>query len=225
MKAEWTEEKKSLGHLYVYEQLVQMDKSNQKKWKAIAIFSMGCLALSLITLCYSINLPKTVPLVIAVNDFGEAKYMGAANKLSYSGIRVPEKHIENVIKKFVDNKYSLSSDRIICKKNIESNFMFLTKEASAKYTQELQEKNPLNDFGKRIKIVEFESFLKLSDSSYQVDFSVTSNSMNFSDREKKVVRGVIQIQMMTPSKTELDFNPLGVYVKNYDFTELKRGFE
>ena len=101
--------------------------------------------------------------------------------------------------------------------------MFLTKEDSEKYKQELKEKNPLNDFGQRIKIVEFESFLKLSDSSYQVDFSVTSSSINFSDREKKVVRGVIQIQMMVPSKIEMDFNPLGIYVKNYDFTEIKTG--
>lgn len=223
MKSEWSSESKDLTHLYIYNQLKRMDKINEKKWKFVAIFSSLCLGLTLMLLAYTINLPKTVPLVIAVNDFGEAKYMGPADKLSYSGLIVPEKVIKNVIEKFVDNKYSLSSDRIICKKNIESNFMFLTKEASEKYKQELKEKNPLNDFGKRIKIVEFESFLKLSDSSYQVDFSVTSSSINFSDREKKVVRGVIQIQMMVPSKIEMDFNPLGIYVRNYDFTEIKTG--
>ena len=56
-----------------------------------------------------------------------------------------------------------------------------------------------------------------------MDFSVTSSSMNFSDREKKFVRGVIQIQMMVPSEKERDFNPMGIYIKNYDFTEIKTG--
>ena len=223
MKSEWGSENKELTHLYIYEQLKRMDRINEKKWKFVAIFSALCLSFTLMLLAYTINLPKTVPLVIAVNDFGEAKYMGAADKLSYSGMKVPEKVIKNVIEKFVNNKFSLSSDGIICQKNIKSNYMFLTKEASEKYSQELQEKNPLNDFGNRIKLVEFESFLKLSDSSYQVDFSVTSNSMNFSDREKKVVRGVIQIQMMVPSEKERDFNPMGIYIKNYDFTEIKTG--
>ena len=108
MKSEWSSESKDLTHLYIYNQLKRMDKINEKKWKFVAIFSSLCLGLTLMLLAYTINLPKTVPLVIAVNDFGEAKYMGPANKLSYSGLIVPEKVIKNVIEKFVDNKFVIT---------------------------------------------------------------------------------------------------------------------
>ena len=106
MKSEWSSESKDLTHLYIYNQLKRMDKINEKKWKFVAIFSSLCLGLTLMLLAYTINLPKTVPLVIAVNDFGEAKYMGPANKLNYSGMRVPQVAIEYQIRKFIANKYS-----------------------------------------------------------------------------------------------------------------------
>lgn len=223
MKSEWSSESKDLTHLYIYNQLKRMDKINEKKWKFVAIFSSLCLGLTLMLLAYTINLPKTVPLVIAVNDFGEAKYMGPANKLNYSGMRVPQVAIEYQIRKFIANKYSLSTDGTVCRNNIRDIYAMLTSSATVKYSDELKEVNPLTELGKTIRTVDIESILKLSANSYQIDFYVISENYEHRQRTSTHIRGIVHIELLTPEKEDQIKNPLGIYIKNYDFTEIKTG--
>lgn len=223
MKSEWSSESKDLTHLYIYNQLKRMDKINEKKWKFVAIFSSLCLGLTLMLLAYTINLPKTVPLIISVNDFGEAKYIGAANKLNYSGMRVPQVAIEYQIRKFITNKYSLSTDGAVCRDNIRDIYAMLTSSATVKYSDELKEVNPLTEVGKTIRTVDIESILKLSANSYQIDFYVISENYEHRQRTSTHIRGIVHIEFLTPEKEDQIKNPLGIYIKNYDFTEIKTG--
>lgn len=225
MKSEWGSENKELTHLYIYEQLKRMDRINEKKWKFVAIFSALCLSFTLMLLAYTINLPKTVPLVISVSDFGEAKYVGAANKLSYSGMKIPQVAIEYQIRKFVINKFSLSTDGEVCRNNIREIYTMLTSTGSVKYSDELRDVNPLADVGKIIRSVDIESVLKLSSNSYQIDFYV--NTENYEHRQKTAshIRGIVQTELLAPDKEDLIKNPLGIYIKDYDFTEIKTGVD
>lgn len=110
MKDTWAKENSNYTHLYVYKKLEQIEKSEKKKWKTIAIISVSLLLVSFLVMIYAVNLPRTVPMVITVSDWGEAKYVGEIGKLNYDGVKVPKIAIEYQIRKFVINKYSISSD-------------------------------------------------------------------------------------------------------------------
>ena len=89
--------------------------------------------------------------------------------------------------------------------------------------KELKEVNPLTELGKTIRTVDIESILKLSANSYQIDFYVISENYEHRQRTSTHIRGIVHIEFLTPEKEDQIKNPLGIYIKNYDFTEIKTG--
>lgn len=221
MKDTWAKENASYTHLYVYKKLEQIEKSEKKKWKMIAIISVSLLLVSFLVMIYAINLPRTVPMVITVSDWGEAKYVGEIGKLNYEGIKVPKIAIEYQIRKFVINKYSISSDYAVTRNNLKDCYASLTNVSAQKLSEELENDNPLKNIGKAIKNVEIQSILGLSKNSYQVDFIVSSTSMNGKLLKTERKRGVLTIDLMEPAEEDKILNPLGIYITNFDFTDIK----
>ena len=72
----------------------------------------------------AINQPKTVPLVVTVSDWGEAKYVGNVSRNNWQGIKVPEIAIEYQLRKFVTNFYAISSDPQVLKNNLNECMAF-----------------------------------------------------------------------------------------------------
>lgn len=221
MKDTWAKESGNYTHLYVYKKLEQIEKSEKKKWKMIAIISVSLLLISFLVMIYAINLPRTVPMVITVSDWGEAKYVGEIGKLNYDGIKVPKIAIEYQIRKFVINKYSISSDYTVTRNNLKDCYASLTQTSAQKLSEELGSDNPLKNIGKVIKNVEIQSILNLSKNSYQVDFTVSSTSMNGKLLKSERKRGVLSIDLMEPAEEDKILNPLGIYITNFDFTDIK----
>ncbi len=219
----WPSLKKDYTHLYVYKKLQEKDAADYKLLKTAFIVCASLLALSLVVMVYAINLPRSVPMVITVSDWGEAKYVGEVSKLNYSGIKVPEIAIEYQIRKFVSNKYTLSTDANIVRKNLKDCYSCLTSSSSQKLSEELRKYNPLKDVGNIIKTVEIQSILNLSQNSYQVDFIVTTTSPAGRVENTARLRGVITTALMEPGNDDKVLNPLGIYIKNFDFTEIKTG--
>ena len=98
-KTDWKLEKSGNTPLEIYEGIERDRKLNEDKWKIFAYISIAGFALALVVMAWCINLPKTVPVLISINDFGEAKYIGEVNRINYSGIKVPEIAIEYQIRK------------------------------------------------------------------------------------------------------------------------------
>lgn len=72
-----------------------------------------------------------------------------------------------------------------------------------------------------IKNVEIQSVLSLSKNSYQVDFIVSSTSTNGKLLKSERKRGVLTIDLMEPAEEDKILNPLGIYITNFDFTDIK----
>ena len=59
-----------------YDRIIGLQNKENKTWRIIAVASLSFLFLSLLLLLYAIKLPKTIPMVITVSEYGEAKYVG-----------------------------------------------------------------------------------------------------------------------------------------------------
>ena len=220
-KTEWKLEKSKNTPLEIYEKMEYDRRRSENKWKIFAYISIAGFALSLVVMVWAINLPRTVPVLVSVNDFGEAKYIGEVNRINYSGIKVPDVAIEYQIRKFVTNMFTIPGDAEVLRNNLKDCYSCLTRDTSSKLSAELKEHNPLQDVQSMRKKVEIESVLKTAKNSYQVDFTITQSAPNNTNRHTIRMRGLITITLLEPHDDDKILNPLGIYFSAYDFTEIK----
>lgn len=220
-KINWILEKSKEQPLEIYEKIEKDRKKAEEKWKIFAYITIAGFVFSLGVMAYAVNLPKTVPVLVSISDFGEPKYIGEVNRINYSGIKVPEIAIEYQIRKFVTNKYTIPGDSEVLRNNLKDCYSCLTRDTSSKLSSELKERNPLQDIKYFRKKVEIESVLKTSKNSYQVDFRITQSAPNDMNKEISRMRGIVTITLLEPHDDDKILNPLGIYISSYDFTELK----
>ena len=220
-KTSWNLPKSKTTPLEIYQNLVEKDKKNEKKLRIVAYVSLAGFIISTIGLLWAISLPKTVPVLVTLSDFGEAKYLGEVSKINYDGIKVPEIAIEYQIRKFVTNKYTIPGDKVVLRNNLIDCYSSLTRQSASKINSEINEHNPLNDVENLRRRVDIESVLSLSKNSYQIDFTTTQSNLFNANEVIARMRGVVTITLLEPSKEDKLLNPLGIYINSYDFTQLK----
>lgn len=216
----WIMEKSKSTPLEIYENLEKEIRKSNDKWKFFAIISICGFALSLLCMVWALNLPKSVPVIVSVSDFGEAKYVGEINKINYTGMNVPEVAIQYQIRKLVTNMYTIPGDAEVLRNNLLDCYSCLTRESASKFSDSLKAHNPLNDVKDIRKKVEVESILKTSKNSYQIDFIVTQTNPYGNNSKTQRMRGLVTLIFLEPNDKDKILNPLGIYFSDYDFTEL-----
>ncbi len=204
-----------------YDRIIGMQNKENKTWRLIAIISMLIVFAFLGILIYAINLPKTVPMVITVSDWGEAKYVGNISKFSYNNIEVPDVAIQYQIKKFITNMNTITSDADVMKQNIRDCYNMLDDQAQAKLSNILRTNNPFEKFGNIKQSILIESILQLTSKSYQVEYIQSKMSMTGIITAETRYRAIISITLLEPPEDKKIENPLGIYITDFDFTKIK----
>ena len=135
--------------LEIFMKFVRDEKIRENRWRIFAIASFGMLVLAVGVAIWAVSLPRSVPCVITVSDFGEANYVGPVTKLSYTGLKVPQVAIDYQMRQFVTKRFSVPADSAILRQNLTDVYRMLTQETSAKLTEEIKAGNdPRKMFGK-----------------------------------------------------------------------------
>ncbi|MDE5899651.1 MAG: type IV secretion system protein [Treponemataceae bacterium] len=189
--------------------------------KYVVIVSCLAFFVSIGITLYAVSLPKSIPVLVTMNDFGEASYVGAVSRRSYQNFSVPEIAVQYQVKKFVNLRCTLSTDRAVMKKSVSETYHLLTSTTAAKYSAWLKEENPFADFGSRTREVFFQTEpLQLSRDTYQVDFQVTTRQLSGAVADSQTFRAVISVKTLQPSEEDIRDNPLGIYITAFDFKEI-----
>jgi type IV secretion system protein VirB5 len=176
------------------------------------------LAISLCIVWYCASLEKQVPLIITVAPWGEARYIGDAAALSYRNAEIPEEAIQFQIREFVTRFRGISSDSEVLYQNIIKCYSMVTSSCSSKMTSHLREEDPFSFVGKTKRAITIESVLRLSDKTWQVDWIEKSSGSGTSSAKR--IRGVFTVRLLEPGAKQRVQNPLGIYIDDYDYTEL-----
>ncbi|UTC77070.1 type IV secretion system protein [Treponema sp. OMZ 799] len=203
-----------------YDRIIGLQNKENRTWRIIAVASLSFLFLSLLLLLYAIKLPKTIPMVITVSEYGEAKYVGNVSKLSYSNMKVPDIAIQYQIKRFVTNMNTITSDAQVMKQNIRDCYNMLSGDAGLKLSNILKNDNPFDKFGDIKQSILLESILQLSPQSYQVDYIQSKITMTGVVTDRTRYRGIISIALLEPPEDKKIENPLGIYISDFDFTKV-----
>lgn len=192
-----------------------------KTWRRVAVIAIASFIASLGVLIWAYSLPKKIPVIITLSELGEAKYIGDASKYSYTGITVPEVAIHSALKTFVINTHTIPLDVEVLRQNLENCYAYLTSTTATKFTTRLKAESPFNLINVVRQKVLIESLLNLTKNSYQIDYIIETTRPDGTYGEKKKMRAIFTVKMYEPPADDIIMNPLGIYITDFDFTEVK----
>ena len=165
---------------------------------------------------------QVIPAIVTMNDFGQAQYVGEVSRKNFQNFNIPEVAMTYQVKDFINIYKSLSSDKEVVKRNIEKAYHLLTAVSASKYSTLLREDNPYKDFGDYTREVEFETEpLKISKDTYQVDYRLITRTLTGVIIKDIRQRAVITIKALNPTEEDIQDNPLGIYITDFDIKDIK----
>jgi type IV secretion system protein VirB5 len=95
----------------------------------------------------------------------------------------------------------------------------VTQDYTPIFRQALVDNSPFSLVGKIRRTVEIESILLITGRSYNVNWTESSYDASANHTTAKM-RAVVTIRLVTPTDATIKRNPLGIYIENFEMTEL-----
>ena len=203
-----------------FAELLWVEQSRSKFY--LRVFGFGSLGLFVITLIlffYAVSLQRAVPFLVNVMPSGEATYLGEVRQTGQ--FQIPEAAVFYQVRKFISNIRSIPADPQVLYSNINDCYSMITTTYDPTLTRILRANSPFPLVGKVRRTVEFESTLRITGNSYQVDWVETSAEPGGSPVSRKM-RGLVTILFITPNPSNdwIKVNPLGIFIDACEWTEL-----
>jgi type IV secretion system protein VirB5 len=197
-----------------------MDKILEMRWWR-NIVGGGVLLMFIITFIffvYTVSLQRTVPVLVNVMQNGEAEYLGAVKQTKT--IEVPEAAIQYQARRFINNLRSISTDPQVLYNNIEDCYAMVTVSGEKVMTKELRADSPFEVVGKKRREVRIESTLKITDSTYQIDWNEVTMETGMTSQSRARLRALVTVKLLPTTDKTIQRNPLGIYIDSYSITML-----
>ncbi|GMO25813.1 MAG: conjugal transfer protein TrbF [Termitinemataceae bacterium] len=202
----------------VYHDLIADAHKEKKIWQKIALFSLVFPLISVIVYVKAVTMQRTVPVLVTVSDWGEAKYHGEVTQ-TLESMTVPDAAIEFQVRDFVSKLRSIPADGQVLFNDVTQLYQMVTAKCATTMTEQLRANAPFDVVGELKRVIEIESVIKLSGGSYQIDW--LENNSGTSSNYRQRFRGVITIKLLVPPKDKRINNPLGIYIDDYSYTEIQ----
>lgn len=212
--------KKSGDALTMADTIAGMSQKNARMWQIIALVSLSSFFIALIMLLYTVNLPKTIPVIVTVDSVGNATYVGKVDQTYRSSSEIPEQHKVSQIKKFISNMHTWVIDS-----NAQLNYMELAAAlcqgpAVAQLNTFFTENNPFDWIGIKTRSVTIQEPLKQTDNTYVVYFDVQTFSNGYREKTEKF-SVLVTLDIYEVTEQTKDDNPLGLYITSFDIKPVK----
>jgi len=201
----------------VWDGLIGEERKAKNTWRLVAFISLTLIVAAICALVWAVNLPKVVPLVITVAPWGETRYIGDVANIGYKNIHVPEVAIQYQLRDFVTKLRSISTDSEVLYQNIKDCYDKVTNSGGELMTTNVRKEDPFAQVGKQRRTVTIESILRISSESWQVDWLETTIGTGAGIIR---FRGLFNVKLLEPSEKQRIKNPLGIYVDDYDMTNI-----
>lgn len=210
-----------------YDSLMSKLLHDCNTWRLIALSALVLFLASLIVLTIAMNQPETELVVIGVNDIGQTKYYGKARGISYEGYNNKDDICKNIITMFIKATYQITTDAQLMYQDFTDVMYYLQSDKRRAYEAEINAKDPFSDVGRIKRYSEIESIVPITGSSYQVEWKTYISDMKGYDVETYRYRGTVSLTKMSAAQyqklsEEIRVkNPMGIYITDFNFVELK----
>ena len=197
---------------------ILLDKMKEAQlWRKTAFLNVGLFIIALILFFFSVSQQKTVPVLVNIMPSGESQFLGEVRQ--GGAVQVPEASVHYEVRKFVHNLRSVSTDYQVVYANIDECFVMSASNYSPVLRSFLLADSPFDLVGKIRRTVEIESVLNITGRSYQVNWAETVIEPSSSPKISRM-RAVVTVRLVTPTDATIKRNPLGIYIENFEMTEL-----
>jgi type IV secretion system protein VirB5 len=196
-----------------------LDQINSKKWwqRVIGIGSLALFAAALALFFIALSRQEIIPVLVNVLPSGESSYLSEVRR---SGdFQVPDSAVFYQVRKFITNIRSIPVDPYVLNTNILECYAMATSSYEQILTRNLRANSPFPLVGKIRRSVEIESALRITGSSYQVDWYETVSESGGSPSRVKM-RALITVRLITPEPSFIKDNPLGIFIEACEWTEI-----
>lgn len=160
-----------------------------------------------------------VPYIVEVDHMtGEVKNVGKVQEQTEAP---SDSVVKYFLRQFVINTREIPLDPVVFKKRRLTAYAFLTKNAAAKMTAQVQSEDPASYFGKKTVQVNIISVLAIDGgNSYQVRWNEEEFAMGSGQKTVIPMSGVFTVTHI-PSKDEetTSVNPFGIYFSDFNWTK------
>lgn len=187
-------------------------------WQMIGVFALLMFTGTIAGWFYVLSIREQIPIVIEVNELGRARYVGDLNQRSYlRGYGIREYMVEAVIRDFLRYTRAIHLDEELMMQNFNQASMWLSDDMKRKLSMEISQDNPFAHVGRLRREVEIETSLKMTANTWQYDFFEVVKDIYGREQSRTRMRGLFTITLREPeTNNERYFNPLGIYIIEYD---------
>lgn len=191
-----------------------------KNWRLAAVSLGVLLAGSVAGNVWLGRQPKLVPHVIEVDALGDVAYRGPAGDTTFAP---NEALVRHQLRGFVDRVRTITSDKVLLKKNWISVYKMLTPTGSTLMTEWVHTSDPFLRAQTETAAVEILSAVPLSAESWQIDWRETTWDTYGQLRAKPMVwRAMLKIRIVPPTTREqMVDNPLGLFVDEFHWDRVQ----
>lgn len=201
--------------------ILGMSMKTARMWQIIALVSLSSFILSLFICFYAVRLPKTIPVIVTVDNNGTATYVGKVDQKYWGRNSIPENHKTSQIKKFIFNLNTWVSDPYAQKNYQDVCFDICQGNAINQLDTFIRNDNPFDWIGVKSQRVEMDEPLKQTDKTYVIYYDIIT-SQNGYERERKRYSALVSLDYFEVTEETKDKNPLGVYITSFDIKEVKQ---
>lgn len=194
-----------------------MYQKNARMWQIIALVSLTSFFISLGICLYAVRLPKTVPVIVTVNDEGAATYVGRVDMNYWGNDKIPENAKVYQVKKLLNNMYTWVTDASAQNSYIRECEYICQGTAITKLDDFFMNNNPFDYLGLRTQTIRIEPPLRQTDNTYITYYDVmTYESGRLAASGRYSILVTLGYFQGTP-----ETNPLGIYISDFDIKPLE----
>jgi type IV secretion system protein VirB5 len=205
------------NNLEIADTINGLAQKNARTWQIIALVSLTSFFISLGILVYAVNLPKTVPVVVTVNNEGEAAFIGRIDKTRYGDTSVPDIAKEYQIKRLLSRMYQWIIDREAQQAYISEAMSLVQSGAVKELDLFFRADNPFASFGEKTRSITIEPPLKQTEKTWIVYFTTIEKNITGYETRKVRWSALINLDLYQPRPE----NPLGIYITNFDIKHVE----
>jgi type IV secretion system protein TrbF len=202
-----------------FDDLVGETKKERNAWRIAAFISIAAAIVSIGGWFWVAGRPASIPYVIEISSWGEAKYVG---EIGTAELKRPDESIKFYLNEFVANIRKVSTDKYVVNENLNKSFKFVTSTAANILKRMLNENDPFSRAEKERVDVVVDSIIHITKDAWQVDWLERVFTSEGMMKGSQRYRGIFSLYFTDPTKEQQNLNPLGIFIDDFEIQQLKK---
>jgi len=186
-------------------------------WRLAFFCTVLVLCVTVIGMIFLSSQSKIIPYIVEVDSTGAVRLVGKAHKINY------EPNIQTIkyfLSLFVKNIRSIPADQVLLKKNFLNAYNFVTTKGRNLLNEYARGYDPFTKQKEYVISIEISNVVKMSDKSYQVQWTEQVFSKNGRMINQNRYTGIFTINFSTPTDEDiLQKNPLGLFIDFFNISK------